>query len=65
MIERLMEYFKDRTECFDDYYPCIENGIIKCDLQHVYNRIKFFVNLYNSKIRNISLFKIGGGILLT
>ena len=23
LIERVMQYFKDRTECFDDYYPCI------------------------------------------
>ena len=21
-MERVMQYFKDRTECFDDYYPC-------------------------------------------
>ena len=23
LIERVMQYFKDRIECFDDYYPCI------------------------------------------
>jgi putative transposase len=23
LIERVMHYFKDRTESFDDYYPCI------------------------------------------
>jgi len=23
LIERVMQYFKDRTEYFDDYYPCI------------------------------------------
>jgi len=22
LIERGMQYFKDRTECFDDYYTC-------------------------------------------
>lgn len=22
LIERVVQYFKDRTECFDDYYPC-------------------------------------------
>jgi putative transposase len=22
LIERVMQYFKDRTESFDDYYPC-------------------------------------------
>jgi len=24
IIERAMEYVKDRTEIFDDYYPCIK-----------------------------------------
>ena len=64
LIERVMQYFKDRTECFDDYYPCTKNSI-KCDLQHVYNLMKLFVYLYNAKVRNIIVFKIGGEILLT
>ena len=33
LIERAIQYFKDRTEHFDDYYPCIRFG---CDLSHVY-----------------------------
>ncbi len=49
LIERVMQYFKDRTECFDDYYPCTEISI-KCGLQHVYNWIRLFVYLYNAKI---------------
>ncbi|MGD1839010.1 MAG: hypothetical protein ACPKPY_13255 [Nitrososphaeraceae archaeon] len=24
LIERVMQYFKDRTESFDDYYHCIK-----------------------------------------
>ena len=24
-MERVNQYFKDRTEGFDDYYPCIRN----------------------------------------
>ena len=27
IVERAIEYVKDRTECFDDYYPCIKEGI--------------------------------------
>ena len=66
LIERMMQYFKDRTECFDDYYPCINNNNKQnCDLPHVYNWIKLFVYLYNAKIRNTILFKIGGEIVLT
>jgi putative transposase len=63
LIERVMEYFKDRTECFDDYYPCTKNN--DCDLEHVYNWIRLFIYLYNAKIRNTILFKIGGEIALT
>ena len=29
IIERTMQYIKDRTECFDDYFPCKQN---KCKL---------------------------------
>src|SRR5438045_3661470 len=33
LIERAIQYFNDRTEHFDDYYPCIRFG---CDgLSHV------------------------------
>ena len=29
LIERVInQYFKDRTESFDDYYPCMQNGCI-------------------------------------
>ena len=62
-----MQYFKDRTECFDDYYPCcINNKKSKnnCDLSHVYNWIKLFIYLYNTTIRNTILFKIGDGIVV-
>jgi putative transposase len=67
LIERVMQYFKDRTECFDDYYPCINNDKSNnnCDLEHVYNWIRLFIYLYNTKIRNTILFKIGGGFILT
>ena len=50
LIERVMQYLKDRTESFDDYYPCINSN---CDLVHVYNWIKLFVHFYNDKIKNI------------
>jgi putative transposase len=63
IIERVMQYFKDRTESFDDYYPC--NNKQNCDLSHVYNWIRLFIYLYNAKIRNTILFKIGGEIVLT
>jgi putative transposase len=38
LIERVHQYFKDRTESFDDYYPCMQN---EYNLIHVYNWIQF------------------------
>ncbi len=32
IIERTMQYIKDRTENFDDYFPCKKN---KCKLKHI------------------------------
>jgi putative transposase len=34
IIERIIQYIKDRTENFDDYFPCNKN---KCKLKHVVN----------------------------
>ncbi len=46
LIERVMQYFKGRTECFDDYYQCIkQKDRNNCDLQNVYNWMKLFVYL--------------------
>ena len=63
LIERVMQYFKDRTECFDDYYPCITKRKNNCDLKHVYNWIKLFTYLYNTITRNKILFIKGEGKL--
>jgi putative transposase len=67
LIERVIQYFKDRTESFDDYYPCTNNQKKKknCNLLHVYNWIRLFLYLYNTKIRNTILFKIGSEMVLT
>jgi len=35
LIERAIQYFKDRTENFDDdYYPCTKSGL--CNLSYAY-----------------------------
>ena len=44
LMERVNHYFKDRTEDFDDYYPCIQKD--ECNLFHAYNWIQFFVSIY-------------------
>jgi putative transposase len=58
LIERVMQYFKDRTESFDDYYPCTKK--INYDLTHVYNWVKLFTYAYNTKIKNTVPFFNGG-----
>ena len=37
IIERTIQYIKDRTEYFDDYFPCRKN---KCRLEHVTEEYK-------------------------
>ena len=47
LIERTMQYIKDRTECFDDYFPCKKN---KCKLNHIRQWLKLFVYQHNKEI---------------
>ena len=47
IIERTIQYIKDRTESFDDYFPC---GKEKCMLEHVRNWFNLFVDYYNKKV---------------
>jgi hypothetical protein len=53
-----MQYFKDRAECFDDYYPSTKK--INCDLSHVYKWLHLFTYAYNAKIKNTVSFLNGG-----
>ena len=48
VIERTMQYIKDRTESFDDYFPCRKEN---CNLKHVKNWLSLFVDSYNRNIR--------------
>ena len=52
IMERVNQYLKDRTESFDDYYPCRQQKENECSLFHVYNWIQFFVSMYNYTITN-------------
>ncbi len=47
LVERTMQYIKDRTESFDDYFPCrLEN----CKLKHVFNWLNLFVDYHNKEL---------------
>jgi putative transposase len=47
IIERTMQYVKDRTESFDDYFPCRKKD---CKLKHVRNWLNMFLDYHNSEI---------------
>jgi hypothetical protein len=50
LIERTMQYIKNRTECFDDYFPC---RLKNCKLKHIRNWLYLFVKFHNKKSENI------------
>ena len=47
IIERTIQYIKDRTEGFDDYFLCKRK---KCKLKHVINWFNLFIDQYNKEI---------------
>ena len=47
IIERTIQYIKDRTESFDDYYP--RKKKLDCDLKHVYHWFTLFILLHNKE----------------
>jgi putative transposase len=47
LIERTMQYIKDRTESFDDYFPCRTKN---CKLKHVKRWLRFFGDYHNGEI---------------
>jgi putative transposase len=42
IIERTIQYIKDRTECFDDYFPCRKKN---CKLKHVQKWLNLCISL--------------------
>jgi len=47
LVERTMQYIKDRTECFDDYFPCRQKN---CKLKHVRHWLNLFVEYHNKEM---------------
>jgi putative transposase len=48
LIERTIQYVKDRTECFDDYFPC---RLRNCKLEHVKNWMNLFIDYHNKELK--------------
>jgi putative transposase len=51
LIERTIQYVKDRTECFDDYFPC---RLRNCKLEHVKNWMNLFIDYHNKELKPIN-----------
>ena len=47
LIERTIQYIKDRTEGFDDYFPCKKAN---CNLKHIRNWLNLFAYQHNKEI---------------
>lgn len=47
IIERTIQYIKDRTESFDDYFQC---RIKNCKLEHIKNWLRLFADYHNSEL---------------
>lgn len=47
LIERTIQYIKDRTESLDDYFPC---RIKNCKLKHVQNWLNLFIDYHNKEL---------------
>jgi putative transposase len=48
IIERTMQYLKDRTEGFDDYFQCRRTN---CKLKHVKKWLKLFIDYHNKELK--------------
>ncbi|MDR4510598.1 MAG: hypothetical protein MRJ93_02705 [Nitrososphaeraceae archaeon] len=55
LMERVNQYLKDKSNHFDDYYPCRQQ---ECNLFHVHNWIQFFISMYNDTIANNNHFEL-------
>jgi putative transposase len=49
-VERTIQYIKDRTESFDDYFPSIRKKK-NCKLKHVRNWLKLFKDIHNNDLK--------------
>ena len=61
LMERFIRHIKDRTECFDDHFPCRKSD---CDRQHVWNWLKLFVLLLHvgmDRMRFMMFLSMDGG----
>src|SRR5215213_3836928 len=49
IIERTIQFVKDRTESFDDYFPCRKERR-SCKLEHILNWFSLFIDMHNKRV---------------
>jgi putative transposase len=59
IIQRAIEYVKDRTEVFNDYYPCRKSVVADCNIVRVYRWITLFIFLHNLFVQALLLESYG------
>ncbi|HEX7031619.1 MAG TPA: hypothetical protein VF172_01330, partial [Nitrososphaera sp.] len=63
LMERFIQHIKDdRTECFDDHFPCRKKE--NCNRQHVWNWLKLFLlylQMGADRMRFVSFLARDGG----
>jgi putative transposase len=47
IIERTVQYLKDGTEMFDDYFPCRKYN---CKLEHAKHWLTLFIDMHNDMV---------------
>ncbi len=50
IIERTILHIKDRTESFDNYFPCRKEE--HCNLFHIKNWMNLFIDMHNKEMIN-------------
>jgi putative transposase len=61
LMERFIQHVKDRTECFDDHFPCRK---MDCDRRHVWNWLRLFVlylHVGTDRMRFMMFLSMDGG----
>ena len=49
IIERTIQFVKDRTKSFDDYFPCKKERR-SCKLEHILNLFSLFIDMHNKRV---------------
>jgi transposase-like protein len=61
IIERTIQHIKDRTEYFDDYFPCRKKN---CKLKHVQKWLNLFLHIIITRRKYLNFTELSTGIIV-